>query len=161
MSRFGVSILAVAATAFATLGVATSASAAGQISIASAGPTGTNPYVLSVTAGDGNGLQLTGMTVHVFAGATEVDTVTNMAWVSGPATAQVWRAKTAIPQADLPPGTYTLTVDATDTGETDAGPAAPAPFSFAWTTTVTGTAKPSLLTYNETTTTISGRVTGT
>jgi hypothetical protein len=161
MSRFGVTILAVAATAFATLGVATSASAAGQITIASAGPTGANPYVLSVTAADGNGLQLTGMTVHVFAGATEVDTVTNMKWVSGPASAQIWRATAPIAQAGLPPGTYTLTVDATDADETDTGLAAPAPFSFAWSTTVTGTAKPSLLTYNETTTTISGRVTGT
>jgi hypothetical protein len=162
MSRFGVAVLAVAATAAATLGVATAASAAGQITVASAGPTGANPYVLTVTADDGNGLQLTSMTVHVFSNSTEVmPPVTDMKYVSGAAGAQIWRATAPIAQADLPPGTYTLTVDATDANETDSGLAAPAPFTFAWTTTVTATAKPSLLTYNETTTTISGRVTGT
>lgn len=171
MSRFGAAALAVsvaaltaltatALTALTSQGVATAASAAGQVTITQAGPTGPNPYVLTVTADDANGLPLTGMTVHVFSGATEVDTVTDMAYVSGADNAQLWRATAPIAQAELPPGTYTLTVDATDADETDAGLAGPAPFAFSWTTAVSGTAAPKVLTYNETTTTISGRVTG-
>lgn len=169
MSRFGAAALAVSVSALAALtalaalasqGVATAASATGQITITQAGPTGPNPYMLTVTADDANGLPLTSMTVHVFSGATEVDTVTDMAYVSGADDAQLWRATAPIAQAELPPGTYTLTVDATDADETDAGLAGPAPFAFSWTTAVGGTAAPKVLTYNETTTTISGRVTG-
>jgi hypothetical protein len=162
MSRFGVAILAVAATVAATLGVATAASAAGQITIVSAGPAGADPYKLTVTADDANGLQLTSMTVHVFSNGTEVmPPVTDMAYVSGATGAQVWKATAPVSQAELPPGTYTLTVDATDKDETDNGLAAPAGFTFMWTTSVSATAKPSLLTYNETTSVIAGRVTGT
>jgi hypothetical protein len=84
----------------------------------------------------------------------------DMAYVSGPANAQTWTATQPVPEADLPPGTYSITVDATDAYETDSGLTAPGPFSFSWTTNVSAKASPSALSYNETTTTISGQVTG-
>ncbi|HUB43065.1 MAG TPA: hypothetical protein VMA72_29785 [Streptosporangiaceae bacterium] len=163
MSRAGIAtLLAAAATGLAALSMPGTASAASGITITQAGPNGGNPYVQTVVADDANGLQLTSVTVHVFSGSTEVYTIpaTDMAYVSGSPDAQTWTATSAIPEADLPPGTYSVTVDATDTDETDNGLAAPATFSFSWTTDVSATASPSVLSYNETTTTISGRVTG-
>ncbi len=160
MSRVGIAaLLTVTATGLAMLGLSTAASAAAGISITQAGPTSANPYVLTVVADDGNGLQLTGMTVHLSSGPTSV-TVSDMAYVAGAASAQTWTATAPIAQADLPPGTYTVTVDATDADESDPGLTWPAPLAFAWTTAVTATANPPVLSFNETTTTITGAVTG-
>jgi len=152
-------VIALSATMLTTFLVAGAASAAANITITQAGPTDSDPYVLTVVADDANNLQLTSMTAYLSSGATSV-TVSNLQYVSGPASAQTWTATAPVPQADLPPGTYTVTVDAVDADESDTGLAAPAPFSFSWTTNVTATATPSVLTYNETTTTISGQVTG-
>jgi hypothetical protein len=98
----------------------------GNITIVSAGPdTSGDPYDLTVVADDGNGLTLSSMTVHFLQGATDVYDVTNMQWDgTSPATAQNWAPATPIPAADLPAGTYTMTVDATDSMETDDGLAA-------------------------------------
>jgi hypothetical protein len=124
-----------------------------------------NPYVLTVTADDANAniSQLSSVTVHVYSGGNDVYTTPagDMAYVSGPPTAQIWTATSPIPEADLPPGTYSITVDATDTSpETDDGLAGPGTFSFSWTTNVSATASPAVLSYGKTTTTISGQVTG-
>ena len=136
-----------------------SASAAGNIAIVSAGQTA-DPYVLQVDVNDSNGLQLTSMTVHLKAGAADVYDITDMAYTSGVATGQIWTAAAPIPQAAVPPGTYTMTVDATDTTETDSGLPAPGSFSITYTTTLTVAANPASLSYGETGTTISGTVTG-
>jgi len=136
-----------------------SASAAGDILVVSAGQTA-DPYVLQLDVNDSNGQQLTSMTVHLYAGATDVYDITDMAYTSGVATGQIWTAAAPIPQAAVPPGTYTMTVDATDNAETDPGLPAPGSFSIAYTTTLTVSANPASLSYGETGTTISGTVTG-
>jgi hypothetical protein len=153
---------AVAAAGLAAVAVPGAASAAANITITSAGPTGSNPYVLTVVADDGTGLTLSSLTAVIDSGSTPVYTVGNLQPVAGgtPA-AQTWTAAAPIPQADLPPGTYTVTVNAKDADETDNGLMAPGSFTFSWTTSVTAKASPSVLSYNETTTTISGTVTGT
>src|SRR5215472_5852037 len=62
-----------------------SASAAGNILVVSAGQTA-DPYVLQLDVNDSNGQQLTSMTVHLYAGATDVYDITDMAYTSGVAT---------------------------------------------------------------------------
>jgi hypothetical protein len=105
------------------------------------------------------------MTVHLLlAGATDVYDITDMAYTSGPPSAQIWTAAAPIPQADLPLGTYAVNVDATDNDETDAGMPAqtPRPIWIGYTTTLTASASPATLSYGETPygTTISGTLTG-
>jgi hypothetical protein len=136
-----------------------SASAA-AISIYSAGPTDGNPGVLTVVATDGNNLQLTSMTVHIYSGSTDEYDVTDMAYTSGPGVSQTWTATAPIPQADLAPGTYTMTVDASDANETDTGITTPEPLAFVYRTTITATPAPSSVSYNKTSVSISGQLTG-
>ena len=158
--RRGLGVLVSAGAALSAVLLApASASAAGNIAIVSAGQTA-DPYVLQLDVNDSNGLQLTSMTVHLYAGATDVYDITNMAYTSGVATGQIWTAAAPIPQAAVPPGTYTMTVDATDNAETDPGLPAPGSFSIAYTTTLTVSANPASLSYGETGTTFSGTVTG-
>jgi hypothetical protein len=137
-----------------------SASAAAAISIYSAGPTSGDPGVLTVVALDGSNLQLTSMTVHLYSGSTDVYDVTDMAYVSGPGSFQTWTATAPIPQSGLAPGTYTMTVDATDANETDTGLTTPDPLAFVYRTTITATPAPSSVSYNDTGVTISGKFTG-
>jgi hypothetical protein len=103
------------------------AQSGGNISITSAGPDGSgDPYDLTVVADDANGLQLSGMTVHFLQGSNDVYDVTDMQYDSGSPDAQTWSppSSSPIPEDDLPAGTYTMTVDATDADETDTGLAA-------------------------------------
>ena len=113
---------------------------------------------MSVQVNDGNGLRLTSVTVHVYSGTTDVYDVTNMAYSSGPASDQVWTAVNPIPQADLPIGSYTTKVDATDADETDSGLTTGQQFSVAYTVTLTAT--PQTVSYGDSTITMSGQVTG-
>ena len=121
-----------------------------------------DPYMLQVVVSDSNGLQLTGMIVHLYAGATDVYDITDMAYTSGAPASQAWTSSAPIPQAALPPGTYTVAVDATDNNETDTGLTAPTPkpFWIGYTPTLTASANPTTLSYGETGTTISGTATG-
>ena len=121
-----------------------------------------DPYMLQVVVSDSNGLQLTGMIVHLYAGATDVYDITDMAYTSGAPASQAWTSAAPIPQAALPPGTYTVAVDATDNNETDTGLTAPTPkpFWIGYTPTLTASANPTTLSYGETGTTISGTATG-
>ena len=121
-----------------------------------------DPYMLQVVVSDSNGLQLTGMIVHLYAGATDVYDITDMAYTSGAPASQAWTSAAPIPQAALPPGTYTVAVDATDNNETDTGLTAPTPkpFWIGYTPTLTASANPTTLSYGETGTTISGIFTG-
>ena len=135
------------------------AAAGGQISLLSSGTTA-DPYVMSVQVNDGNELRLTSMTVHIYSGTTDVYDVTDMAYSSGPASDQVWTAVSPIPQADLPVGSYTTKVDATDADETDSGLTTGQQFSVAYTVTLTGAATPQTVSYGDSTITMSGQVTG-
>ena len=154
-------LVSVGAALSAVLLAPASASAAGNILVEWTQQTA-DPYVLQLDVNDSNGLQLTSMTVHLYAGATDVHDITDMTYTSGAATAQIWTAAAPIPQAAVPPGTYTATVDATDNDETDAGlPAsAPRPIWIGYTTTLTASASTATLSYGETGTTISGTFTG-
>ncbi len=117
-----------------------------NITIVSAGPDSTgDPYDLTVVASDANGQQLASMTAHVYAGATDVADVpmSFQSGVTGNPYVQTWAATSPILQSALPPGTYTVTVDAADNIESDTGLQAPTPtFSFAYTTTVSVKASP-------------------
>ena len=154
-------LVSVGAALSAVLLAPASASAAGNILVEWTQQTA-DPYVLQLDVNDSNGLQLTSMTVHLYAGTTDVYDITDMAYTSGPPGAQIWTAAAPIPQAAVPPGTYTATVDATDNDETDAGlPAqSPRPIWIGYTTTLTASASPARLSYGETGTTISGTFTG-
>ena len=102
-----------------------------NISITSVGPDANgDPYDLTVIADDGNGLPIQTMTAHVYdAGGTDVADVPMTAVSTSNPAAQTWAASTPIPEADLPAGTYTVTVDAADADESDS--ALPTPgFSF-------------------------------
>jgi hypothetical protein len=136
----------------------------GNISIVSAGPDGSgDPYDLTVVADDANGLTLSNMTVHFYQGSTDVYDVTDMQWDgSSPANAQVWTPTTAIPAADLPAGTYTMTVDASDsTPETDDGLAAGTITISYSSTNVAVTPSQSDVTEGSQSVTFSGSVSGT
>src|SRR4029077_9275610 len=83
-----------------------------NISIISAQPDSNgDPYDLTVTADDGNGLQISAMTAHVFDSGNNDVADPVMQYSSGPAGNQIWTPVTPIPQSALPPGTYTVTVD--------------------------------------------------
>ena len=136
-----------------------------NITVTSAGPTSGNPYQLTVVANDANNLQLTSpdggttppMTVHIFNSSNvDVYDVTTMAYVSGNPNDQVWTDTGQIPQADLPAGTYTMTVDMYDANESDLGVAAPASLSFSYTTTMTVAASPPSVTQGSQNVTFSG-----
>jgi hypothetical protein len=101
--------------------VPATALAAGNISVISAGPSNGDPYDLSVVVDDMNGAELSSMTVYL-SGPVNY-TILNMASADNGANpnAQAWAASSAIPTPDLPAGTYTITVDATDPDETDNG----------------------------------------
>ena len=163
--RLGLGALfAAVATLVAMVCLPAVASAAVNISILSAGPDSTgNPYDLTVVADDGNGLRLTSAAAHVFNSSNQElpGSPYSMSYVSGAPSAQTWAATTPIPQADLPPGTYTVTVDASDAfPETDPGLPAPAPFSFSYTTKMTVTANPPTVTQGSQNVTFTGTVTG-
>lgn len=131
--------------------------AAGQISLLTSGSFG-DPYLIAVQVNDGNGLQLASLTVHIYSGTTDVYDVTDMAYWQGPASDQTWVAANPIPQADLPAGTYTTRVDATDADETDSGLTTGQQFDVAYTVTLTAT--PHTVSYGDSTITMSGQVTG-
>jgi hypothetical protein len=143
---------------FALAWMPTAARAAGNIVITYINISG---CVLQVELSDGNGLILKSMTVHFYSGTTDVYDATNMAYAAGPANDQVWDATGSLSAANLPPGSYTLTVDATDANETDLGlPSPDYPIPIGYSTQITAAASPATLGYGNTRTTISGKVTG-
>jgi hypothetical protein len=144
---------------FTVMWLPTAASAAGNIVIKYMN---IGSCALQVELSDGNGLILKSMTVHIYSGTKDVYDATNMAYAAGPANDQVWNATGPISQANLAAGTYTLTVDATDADETDLGlPSPDAPITISYSTKVTAVASPATLGYGDTSTTISGKVSGT
>ena len=148
-----------AAMLLALLWIPSAARAAGNIAIAYVN-NALNPYALQVEVLDGNGLQLTSMTVHLYSGTTDVYDITNMAYAAGSGSDQVWNAAAPIPEADIPVGRYTVIVDATDADETDLGLPAPESMNIVYSPTITASPSPVGLSYGDTNTTISGSVTG-
>jgi hypothetical protein len=157
------SLLGVIGLLIAMVCLSSGASAAPNITISYAGPdTNGNPYDLSVTANDGNGLAIQSMTAHVFNTAmTDVADVPMTAVSTANPAAQTWVAASLISESALPAGTYTVTVDASDADENDT--ALPAPgFSFAYVSSnLTVTAEPPSVTQGSQNVTFSGTLTGT
>jgi hypothetical protein len=150
----------------AVVGQALAAPAADLITILSAGPDSSgDPYNLTVTADDGNGVQIQSMTAHVFSASMQDvadPTMTYSSTLSNGTSDQVWVASPPIPESALPAGTYTVTVDAADGMETDTGLAAPGSFSFAYTTdNLTVTPAPPAVTQGSQNVTFTGTLTGT
>ena len=169
MSALRLSVCAVLGAAGIVLGMvspAVAASAAQNVTILSAGPDGNgDPYNLTVAANDGNGAQITTMTAHVLSASMQDvadPTMTYEPALSNGTGDQVWVASPPIAESALPPGTYTVTVDAADGTETDSGLAAPGSFSFSYgTSTLTVTAAPPSVTLGSQKVTFSGALTGT
>lgn len=157
------SLLGVVGLLIAMVCLSSGASAAPNITITAAGPDSNgNPYDLTITADDGNGLTIQTMTASLTNAATsQVITVPMTAANTTDPTAQTWAATSSIPESALPAGTYTVTVAAMDADEDDG--ALPAPgFSFAYTTsTLTVTAQPPSVTQGSQSVTFSGTLTGT
>jgi len=128
-----------------------------NITILSAGPDSSgDPYNLTVTADDGNGVQIQTMTAHVYSASMQDVADPSMSYVSGPPSDQVWVASPPIAESALPAGTYTVTVDASDSIDgTDSGLAAPGSFSVT-TYSLTVTAAPPAVTQGSQTVVFSG-----
>jgi hypothetical protein len=154
-------VIGALATLFALTSVPAAASDQPNISITSAGPTGGNPYVLTVVVDDGNGEQLSSMTAHVLDTNNSDNDVADstMGYVSGPDDAQVWQSVSPTPS--YPAGTYVVSADVIDPTESDTGIMAPSDFSFPYTTTLTVTPAPTSIALGSQSVDFSGSVTGT
>jgi hypothetical protein len=157
-------VLAAAGIVLGMVSPAFAASAAPNITILSAGPdTNGDPYNLTVAANDGNGVQISTMTAHVFSASMQDVADPTMTYASGSPANQVWVASPPIPESKLPAGRYTVTVDASDsTPETDNALPAPGSFSFTYlTSNLTVTPAPPSVTQGSQGVTFSGTLTGT
>jgi hypothetical protein len=156
-------VIGALATLFALVSVPAVASDQPNISITSAGPTGGNPYVLTVVADDGNGQPIGAMTVNILdsTGTTLITTSPMSAVDQSNLSAQEFQSTNPIPSSQLPPGTYTMTVDASDPTEPDTGLSTPSQFSFPYTTNLTVTAAPASISLGSQNAVFTGSVTGT
>jgi hypothetical protein len=134
----------------------------GNITIVSAGPDGSgNPYDLTVVANDGNGLAISTMTAHLAQGSTDVADVTMQASDTSDPSSQTWVAASPVQAVNLPAGTYTITVDAADSSESDTGVAAGTMAVTYTSTNVSVTPSPTFVTEGSQSVTFTGTVTGT
>ena len=170
MSRFSRTLSALVgatATFLAMAAMPTAAMADSDITLISAGATGGNPYLLSVEVGDAAGLILSSpdgttppMTIQLLdSGNNDVYNVTNMAYESGPAGDQIWTAASPIPQAALTPGSYTMSISASDSSPDTA--VFTAPLTFAYNTAISAHNSPPSVTAGSQQVTFTGTVTGT
>ncbi len=157
----GAALLA-GAGALLTMGAVPASASGSVISIVHAGPTDGNPALLTVVAADSNDARIISMTVHLYSGRRDVYDVTDMKYESesGGYQLQTWQAAAAIKQADLPPGTYTMTVDAADKRTREKGLATPQPLAFVYATRLTATSNAATVSYDDTTVSVAGQVTG-
>jgi hypothetical protein len=156
-------VIGALATLFALVSVPAAASDQPNISITSAGPTGGNPYVLTVVADDGNGEPIGPMTVNILdsTGTTVITTSPMTAVDQSNLSAQEFQSTSPISSSQLPPGTYTMTVDASDATESDTGLPTPSQFSFPYTTNLNVTAAPASISLGSQNVVFTGSVTGT
>jgi hypothetical protein len=153
-------LLSLSAILLAAGAIAVPASAATpNITITSAGATNGNTAELTVVANDANSLAIETMTVHLLSGTTDVyDVPMSAASTTDPAD-QTWTG--SIAPGDVPAGTYTMTVAAADSSETDTGLLPPPGTVLAYLNTATLTASSSPISYADQTTTITGQLNGT
>ena len=169
VSGLRVSTTALLGTAGVVLGIIgapaiASADTSGNISIVSAGPDASgDPYDLTVVASDGNGLTISTMTAHVYsASGQDVADVPMSAQSTSDPSNQTFVAQNPIPPADLPAGTYTVSVDAADADESDTAIPAPGSFTFSYAASnLEVTAAPPSVTLGSQSVTFSGTLTGT
>jgi hypothetical protein len=164
-------LLSVSAALLAAVAFPVAASADdGNITIASVSPTGGNPALLTVDVNDANSAYITSLTVHLYnASNADVYDVPVTDWTypaSGPTSVQAVTMQNPMIEGtapgDLAPGTYTMTVDATDSSaDTDNGlvPASGATLAFVYTAPAV-TASATAISYGDQTATISGNLTG-
>lgn len=141
-----------------------SADSSGNITVLSAGPdVSGDPYDLTVVADDGNGLIISAMTAHVYsASGQDVADVPMRAQSTADPSQQTFAAQNPIAPADLPAGTYTVTVDAADADESDSAIPAPGSFTFSYTaSTLVVAPAPPTVTLGAQSITFSGTLTGT
>ncbi len=151
-------LVGAAATLLAMAWLPASALAQGNISLVSVGPDSSqDPYDLTVVVDDANGQQLTGMTVQVLDSNNNLVATPTMTYSSGTPDAQAWVPVTPIAQSDLPAGSYTVDVTATDTEESDDLQGS---FSFSYATTLTVTPNPTTVTQGSQDVLFSGTLTG-
>ncbi len=131
----------------------------GNISLVSVGPDSSgDPYDLTVVVDDANGDQLNSMTVQVYDSNDNLVASPTMTYSTGSDDDQAWVPETPITPSDMPAGTYTVDITATDPIETDD---LTGQFSYSYTTTnLTVTANPSSVTFGSQDVTFSGNVTG-
>lgn len=129
VSRIGILIAVVAAAMGSSSVSARAVPAGGGITVLDARLVTPIDATLEVDADDGNGLILTSMTVHILQNGNDLLDVPMSTTSTTPA-AQAWLSG-ASALATLQPGTYTMTVDASDGVETDnALPAGTLPFVY-------------------------------
>lgn len=155
-------ILPVAVLSLAIVGVpATAMARTGSIVIDGVSSPASNPGLLSIQAEATS--PITSLTVHLN-NASNVDvldlTSGDLALTSGGPTDGVWTVTSPITQAQLPLGTYQVTVDATDQGSDSVTGASAGGFSFVIVPTVTLEASTTQLSFVHQSVTLTGSVTG-
>jgi hypothetical protein len=141
---------------------ATALAAGGNITVVSAGPDGSgNPYDLTVVAADANAQPISAMTVHLSQGSTDVADVTMQASDTSDLSNQKFVPVSPIQAVNIPAGTYTITVDAADSSESDTGIAAGTIAITYTSTNVNVTPSPTFVTEGSQSVTFTGTVTGT
>jgi hypothetical protein len=88
--------------------------AGGSITITGASSPTSNPGLLSVTASATT--PINSLTVHIYSGSTDELDLSGLTLTQGTATDGTWIVPAAVTTSQLPVGTYSVTVDATDTG---------------------------------------------
>jgi hypothetical protein len=124
-----------------------------------------NAGQITVTTNSPSPITPGSMTVHLFSGPKDVLNVTGFAQISGNGEGggqEIWQLPEpdAVTTKDLPPGTYTATVDAADsTGGTQTGLPSDTSFPFLIQSAVTLAANPPTVDYAHQTVTFSGSAT--
>ena len=151
-----------AALSLAVVGApVTALASAGPIVIDGVSSPPSNPGLLSIQAEAPTAI--TSLTVHLY-DASNADVLdlpySDFALTSGGATDGIWTVTSPITQAQLPLGTYQVTVDATDQGSDTVTGASAGAFFFGIFPTITMTGGPTVLSFAQPSVTVSGSVTG-
>ncbi len=102
------------------------------------------------------GSQITSLTAHIMSGTTDELTVSDFTQKTG----ETWVVTSPITEAQLPIGSYTIDVDATDTGGASASVADVGSFQFLIVPSLTFTPSPKAIDYGHRTVAFSGSVSG-
>ena len=153
-----------AATAVSALAFTPAASADSDditiVSVSSPAPPTGNAGLMTVTTTSPTPISPDSMTVHLLKGNTDVWDVTGFGLIGGSGDEEIWQLplQNPITTADLAPGTYTATVDATDDSGQQTGLSG-GTFPFLIQPFVTLQATPSAISYTQQTVKFSGHAT--